>query len=96
MNKLSGIGMYKAHSIWVYRAMVYTGVILARRMLYRKVVKGVPFLGRIPMDPRIVESGDSGRPFVEAYPDSPAATAFLEVVERCDRFLENGSQVRVK
>jgi Mrp family chromosome partitioning ATPase len=57
---------------------------------------GVPFLGRIPMDPRIVESGDSGRPFVEAYPDSPAATAFLEVVERCDRFLENGSQVRGK
>jgi ATP-binding protein involved in chromosome partitioning len=57
---------------------------------------GVPFLGRIPMDPRIVESGDSGRPFVEAYPDSPAATAFMEVVERCDRFLENGSQVRVK
>jgi len=50
---------------------------------------GVPFLGRIPMDPRIVESGDSGRPFVEAFPDSPAATAFLEIVEKCDHFLES-------
>jgi Mrp family chromosome partitioning ATPase len=48
---------------------------------------GVPFLGRIPMDPRIVESGDSGRPFVEAFPDSPATEAFLRVVERCDQFL---------
>ena len=55
---------------------------------------GVPFLGRIPMDPRIVESGDSGRPFVEAFPDSPAAEAFLEIVERCDRFLKNGRQTR--
>jgi MinD superfamily P-loop ATPase len=55
---------------------------------------GVPFLGRIPMDPRIVESGDSGRPFVEAFPDSPAATAFMRIVERCDRFLENGRQTR--
>ena len=55
---------------------------------------GVPFLGRIPMDPRIVESGDSGRPFVEAFPDSPAATAFLRIVEKCDRFLKNGKQTR--
>ena len=50
---------------------------------------GVPFLGRVPIDPRIVESGDSGRPFVEAFPDSPAAEAFLKVVEKCDRFLKS-------
>jgi len=41
---------------------------------------GVPFLGRIPLDPRIVASGDSGRPFVESVADSPAAKAFAAVV----------------
>ena len=49
---------------------------------------GVPFLGRIPLDPRIVESGDSGTPFVEAFSDSPAAEAFLKIVEKCDYFLK--------
>jgi len=53
---------------------------------------GVPFLGRIPMDPKIVESGDSGTPFVEVFPDSPAADAFLKIVEKCDRFLRTGGE----
>lgn len=48
---------------------------------------GVPFLGRVPMDPKIVESGDSGTPFVEVFPESPAAEAFLKIVEKCDDFL---------
>lgn len=50
---------------------------------------GVPFLGRIPMDPRIVESGDSGTPFVESFPDSPATESFLKIVEECKRYLEH-------
>ena len=41
---------------------------------------GVPFLGRIPLDPQIVVSGDAGRPFVLAFADSPAAKAFASVV----------------
>jgi Mrp family chromosome partitioning ATPase/predicted Fe-Mo cluster-binding NifX family protein len=41
----------------------------------------VPFLGRIPLDPRIVASGDSGKPFVESVADSPAARAFAAAVE---------------
>jgi len=49
---------------------------------------GVPFLGRIPMDPRIVESGDSGTPFVESFPDSPAARSFLQIVGECSDYLE--------
>jgi Mrp family chromosome partitioning ATPase len=48
---------------------------------------GVPFLGRIPMDPRIVESGDSGIPFVESFPDSPATESFLKIVEECNGYL---------
>jgi len=37
---------------------------------------GLPFLGRIPLDPRIVVGGDAGKPFVLEHPDSPAAEAF--------------------
>jgi ATP-binding protein involved in chromosome partitioning len=50
---------------------------------------GVPFLGSIPMDPKIVESGDSGTPFVESYPDSPATEAFLKIVKECSNFIED-------
>src|SRR5579884_3572537 len=37
---------------------------------------GVPFLGEIPIDPRVAESGDSGEPIVHKYPDSPVAKAY--------------------
>ena len=40
---------------------------------------GVPFLGEIPIDPRIVEGGDSGVPIVVQTPDSVAAKAFHEL-----------------
>ena len=43
---------------------------------------GVPFLGRIPIDPRIVEAADSGRPFAEAAGDSPAALALSSLVDK--------------
>jgi ATP-binding protein involved in chromosome partitioning len=42
----------------------------------------VPFLGKIPIDPRIVRSGDKGKPFVLGEPESEAAKAFQAVVER--------------
>jgi ATP-binding protein involved in chromosome partitioning len=42
---------------------------------------GVPFLGSIPLDPRIVETSDSGYPFVSNYMDSEAAKAFRGVVQ---------------
>lgn len=41
----------------------------------------VTFLGKIPFDPQIVESGDCGRPFVEKFAGSPAAKAFAEIVK---------------
>lgn len=40
---------------------------------------GVPFLGGIPIDPRIRVGGDAGRPVVASDPDSPAAKAFVQV-----------------
>ncbi len=43
---------------------------------------GVPFLGRIPIDPRIVTAADAGRPFAEGAGDSPAALAFAAIVDK--------------
>ena len=40
----------------------------------------VPFLGRIPIDPQIVEACDSGQPYVDKYRQSQAAQAFSEAV----------------
>ncbi len=42
---------------------------------------GLRFLGRVPLDPRIVVGGDAGRPFVTEHPDSPAAKAFYGIVK---------------
>jgi len=42
---------------------------------------GVPFLGKIPLDPQIVISGDEGKPFIATQPDSEASKAFMEIVE---------------
>jgi ATP-binding protein involved in chromosome partitioning len=39
----------------------------------------VPLLGQIPLDTRVRESGDEGRPIVLAAPDAPAAVALSEV-----------------
>jgi ATP-binding protein involved in chromosome partitioning len=37
---------------------------------------GVPFLGEIPIDPRVAECGDTGDPIVHKYPDSPVGKAY--------------------
>ena len=42
----------------------------------------VPFLGRIPVDTQVVGLGDEGRPLLEVAPDSPAARAFQEIVDK--------------
>jgi ATP-binding protein involved in chromosome partitioning len=38
---------------------------------------GVDFLGELPVDPRVAEGGDKGRPILLYAPDSPIAEAFL-------------------
>lgn len=42
---------------------------------------GVPFLGRIPIDPKIVDASDSGTPYVYHYAKTEAAKAFEEVIK---------------
>lgn len=46
---------------------------------------GVPFLGRIPIDPAIRAGGDSGLPIVIADPDSPQAKAFRDIATALDK-----------
>ena len=41
---------------------------------------GVAFLGRIPIDPAIAQSGDDGEPFVIKYADSATAKAFENIL----------------
>ena len=43
---------------------------------------GVDFLGRIPMDPRMVACGDSGRSFQTTYPDAPVTRAYTDIAEK--------------
>jgi len=42
---------------------------------------GVPFLGRIPIDPAVVLAGERGMPVVQAFAGSPAASGFLVAIE---------------
>jgi ATP-binding protein involved in chromosome partitioning len=43
---------------------------------------GAPFLGEIPLVPRIRETSDAGTPVMVAVPDGPEALAFLAVAEK--------------
>jgi ATP-binding protein involved in chromosome partitioning len=42
----------------------------------------VPLLGQIPIDQRVREGGDDGRPVVLTDPDTPAAAALAAVADR--------------
>jgi len=41
----------------------------------------VPFLGSIPMDPKIAEACDSGQVFVQHYAVSPTAIIMREIIQ---------------
>ena len=42
----------------------------------------IPFLGRIPLDPKMVQCADTGASYVERYPDSEVTKAYNEIVEK--------------
>ncbi len=48
----------------------------------------VPFLGRIPLDPRICEASDLGHPFIMEQSDSPASKAFMKIVEKIKAYIQ--------
>ena len=51
----------------------------------------VPFLGRVPLDPQMVEAADSGTPFV-LQKDSKVREAFGEIVVKVRAFVEGSEQ----
>ncbi|KAI8843300.1 cytosolic Fe-S cluster assembly factor nubp1-A [Chytriomyces cf. hyalinus JEL632] len=46
----------------------------------------IPFLGAIPLDPRIGISGDAGESFVDLYQDSPAYAAYVKVISAITKY----------
>ncbi|HLE47295.1 MAG TPA: Mrp/NBP35 family ATP-binding protein [Candidatus Thermoplasmatota archaeon] len=54
-----------------------------------------PFLGAIPLDPLLVERGDTGRPFVWDLPDSPAAQKFEAAVKELLRLVNEPDEKQV-
>lgn len=43
---------------------------------------GVPFLGGVPITPRMVDAGDTGKPLVVSAPDDPASRALTKMAQR--------------
>ncbi|MDH5363380.1 MAG: Mrp/NBP35 family ATP-binding protein [Aigarchaeota archaeon] len=56
----------------------------------RKIAEDMttPFLGSIPLDPRVCEDSDKGTPFIVAHAETPAAKAFMEMVKQVEAFLK--------
>src|SRR5205807_727793 len=56
------------------------------------VAAGVPFLGEVPIDPRVAECGDGGEPIVHRYPDSPVSKAYLALATTVVQELQKGGE----
>ena len=50
----------------------------------------VPFLGEVPIDPKVVIGGDTGEPIVASNPDAPASLAFKELARQVVQQVESG------
>ena len=50
--------------------------------------RGVPFLGKIPIDPKVSASSDNGVPFVIGQPESSASKAFMAIVYKVEEYLK--------
>jgi ATP-binding protein involved in chromosome partitioning len=49
----------------------------------------IPYLGSIPIDPKICDDSDNGLSFIAENETSPAAKAFMDIVQKIEHFLEN-------
>ena len=50
----------------------------------------IPFLAQIPFDPRMVKCGDTGKPYIESYPDSEVSKAYNQIVTK----MMGGKQIK--
>ncbi len=56
---------------------------------------GVPFLGSIPLDPEMVQSGDTGLPYIQKHLKRPGGEAFMNAVHPLLGILERTKTVAV-
>ncbi|MFZ0391890.1 MAG: P-loop NTPase [Calditrichia bacterium] len=42
----------------------------------------IPLLGQVPIEPKVMEAGDAGRPIVDKEPDSASARAFIDIADK--------------
>lgn len=47
----------------------------------------VPFLGKVPLDPRIGRCCDEGKSFLSEVPESPATAAYKQIIRSMLRFV---------
>jgi ATP-binding protein involved in chromosome partitioning len=52
----------------------------------------VPFLGELPIDPRVAECGDQGDPIVHRHPEAPVAKAYARLADTVVKELEKLGQ----
>ena len=57
---------------------------------------GVPFLGSIPIDPKVGVDSDKGSPFVVEHANSAAAKAFVEIVKKVESYLQERENAKPK
>ncbi|MBR9987844.1 MAG: Mrp/NBP35 family ATP-binding protein [Desulfosarcina sp.] len=46
------------------------------------IATGIPFLGKIPFDPKMVECADAGVSYQQSHKDSPVSKAFREIAQK--------------
>ncbi|KAK5669010.1 cytosolic Fe-S cluster assembly factor nbp35, variant 2 [Batrachochytrium dendrobatidis] len=56
----------------------------------------IPFLGSIPMDPRLGLSSDHGRSFLDDFAESPASKAYMSIVDKVRAFIDDASNLNSK
>ena len=56
----------------------------------------LPFLGRVPMDPRVVIAGDTGQPYLSSEETTPATNAFASIIEAVAQRLPAGQKINLE
>ena len=55
----------------------------------------IPFLGKIPLDPQIVVSGDAGNTLMNTNKKSDTTKAFMNVIKNIERLI-NKKEVKIE
>lgn len=84
MDVRKGIAMFQKTEVPILGVIEnMTGEVFGKGGGRRAAEKwGVPFLGEIPLDKRVREGGDEGKPVAAAFPEIPAAKEFHKIAAK--------------